>query len=402
MKKLITLFALLLLTASAARAGDWPNWRGPSYNGSTDEKNLPVKFSPTENVAWVADMPGPSAATPVVAGDHVFVSSTNPAGDELVAICLDRKTGEKLWQHNVSQGIRKDSRSTYSAPSPATDGKTVVFFYGNGEMIAYDFAGEQKWERNVGPFGFGWTFSTSPVIFDGKLYMQVLQHGPDPSFILAMEPGTGETIWKQTRPSKAQAESMESFNTPMPYVHGDRRELLVAGGDCLTGHDLATGKELWRWGTWNPERIGHWRLVPSPVAGGGVVLACAPKRDPVYAIKLGGSGVLKDDSIAWISRDEREVSSDVPSPAFYDGDFFVLSDVRKALSRVEPMTGKVKWTVQTPSRAKYEASPLAGDGKIYLMNFDGDVNVMDAAFRRLFGSPTEPSTGSDRPNRPDR
>jgi outer membrane protein assembly factor BamB len=161
----------------------------------------------------------------------------------------------------------------------------------------------------------------------------------------------------------------------VPYVFNGRKELLVAGGDCLSGHDLATGKELWRSGSWNPMKIGHWRLVPSPVAGDGVILGCAPKKNPVYALKAGAHGAA-----GWLWTSEaREVSSDVPTPLFYDGDFIVLSDVTSSISRVEPKSGKVKWTVPTPGRAKYEASPTGADGKIYLMNFLGEVTVINAA-----------------------
>ncbi|MCG8586610.1 MAG: PQQ-binding-like beta-propeller repeat protein, partial [Pirellulales bacterium] len=283
----------------------------------------------------------------------------------------------------VAKGVRKDTRSTYAAPSATTDGEVVVFFFGTGDMVAYDFAGKELWKKNVGPFAFGWTFSTSPVIFEDILYMQILQRGKGKSVILGMEPATGKEIFRHVRPTQAVAESQESFNTPTPYVADGRKELLVAGGDYLSGHDLKTGKELWQWGTWNPTKIGHWRLVPSPIAGDGVVLACAPKRDPVYAIKLGGSGKLDKDAVAWVSREAREVSSDVPTPAYYDGDFFVLSDVRKSLSRVEPKTGKVKWTITTPGRKKYEASPLAGDGKIYIVNFDGEVAIINAEDGKL-------------------
>lgn len=387
------LFVALLITCSA-QAGNWPQWRGPHFNGSADETNLPSDWSRTKNVVWSADLPGASGATPVVWNDHVFVSSTDPGTDTLNALCFDRKSGRLLWRHDVAKGIRRDSRSTYASSSPATDGKLVVFFYGDGEMAAYDFAGKELWSRNIqkdyGEFAFQWTFSTSPVLYDGKLYLQVLQRDVpargrglrdrvNHSYLLALQPRTGETLWRHIRPSDAVAESREAFTTPVPFEYRGRRELLVVGGDDLTGHDVDTGEELWRWGTWNPTRIGHWRLITSPVASEDIILACAPKRDPIYAIKAGGEGLLDDRSVAWTSEDVREISSDVPTPAYYDGDFFVLSDVRKNLSRVQPRTGKVKWTVRTPGSAKYEASPLAADGKIYLMNFIGDVVVVNAA-----------------------
>lgn len=118
--------------------------------------------------------------------------------------------------------------------------------------------------------------------------------------------------------------------------------------------------------------------MPSAVAGDGIILACAPKREPVYAVKAGASGTLNDSALAWKSVDERAISSDVPTPLFYLGDFFVLSDVRKSISRVEPKTGKVKWTAELPGFAKFEASPTGADGKIHLINFKGEVVVVDA------------------------
>ncbi|MFC1634978.1 PQQ-binding-like beta-propeller repeat protein [Planctomycetota bacterium] len=240
----------------------------------------------------------------------------------------------------------------------------------------------------------GWSQSSknlasSPTLFNGRLYVQILQRDvpvrgrgltdqKNESYLLALNPNTGQTLWRHIRPSKAQKESREAYSTPIPFSFKGTQQLLIAGGDALTGHDLETGKELWRWGTWNPRRITHWRLVPSPVTGGDVILACAPKSDPIYAIRPNGTGILNETAIAWTSRDEAKVSSDVPTPAYYDGDFFVLSDLRKYLSRVEPRTGKVKWAIPTPSRAKYEASPLAADGKIYIINHDGEAAVIDA------------------------
>lgn len=386
---------LVLAVVTAAQAADWPHWRGPFLNGSTDEKDLPSSWSRTEGVAWIADLPGSSAATPIVWRDRVFVSGVDSSRDMLVAMCLDGATGKRLWQHDVAKGMRRDKQSTFAAPSPVTDGRVVVFFYSNGHLVGYDLEGRSLWGRRIqedyGPFAFLWTPSTSPTLYGGRLILQVLQRDvpvqgrglegqKNESYLLALDPNTGKTLWRQFRASEAQAESREAFTTPIPASLGGRSQLLVAGGDALTGHDPETGVELWRWGTWNPRRIGHWRLVPSPVASDRAVLVCAPKGSPVYAIRPSGSGVLDDTAIAWTSQDSAvEVSSDVPTPAYYDGDFFVLNDLRRRLSRVEAQTGRVKWSVQTPGQAKYEASPLAGDGKIYLVNHAGEVAVIAAA-----------------------
>jgi outer membrane protein assembly factor BamB len=377
-----------VLFPSLLSAEDWMQWRGPSFNGTTTETGLPVKFGPEEGVAWSVPMAGASASTPIVAGNRVFLSSADTDAQSLHAVCLDRLTGKTLWQHKVADGSKRDDRSNYASPSPVTDGKTVVFFYGNGDLIAFDVDGKQLWSKNIqqeyGDFAFQWTFSTSPLLFEGRLYVQVLQRDQPvhdkgrvggESYLLCLDL-SGKTLWRHVRPTEAQAESREAFSTPMPYNVDGKWQVLIAGGDMLSGHDPATGAELWRWGTWNPTRIGHWRLVPSPVAGAGVVLACAPKKAPVFAVKP-GHGILDEKALAWSSTD-RGVTSDVPTPAFADGDFFVLSDLSKALSRVAP-DGSVKWTLETPGRVKYEASPLVADGKVYIVNFSGEVVVVDAA-----------------------
>ena len=306
----------LLTAALSSSAENWGQWRGPNFNGSTSEKHLPAKFSKTENVVWSADLPGPSAATPVVWDDRVFVSSGDKAEQKLVALCIDRTSGKILWNRTIAEGYRRDPKSNFASPSPACDGERVVFFYATGDLVAYDLSGRRLWGRNIqkdyGEFAFLWTFSTSPVLYDGKLFMQVLQRdvpvqghgrkdGPNDSYLLALDPATGKELWRRVRPSEAVAESREGFTTPTPYEFGGRKQLLAIGGDCLTSHDPGTGKELWRWGTWNPGKIPHWRLVPSAAAGGGIVLACAPKGDPIYAVKADGKGVLPQSNVAWTS-----------------------------------------------------------------------------------------------------
>ena len=111
------LLTIMLAAASIARAGDWPQWRGPFFNGSTDETNLPSRWSKTENIAWKVELPGAAAATPIISGGQVFLSGADPQRDVLLATCYDRTSGKRLWQHDLARGIRKDFRSTFAARS---------------------------------------------------------------------------------------------------------------------------------------------------------------------------------------------------------------------------------------------------------------------------------------------
>ncbi|NRA94668.1 MAG: PQQ-binding-like beta-propeller repeat protein [Planctomycetes bacterium] len=391
------------LLAVVAHGQDWPQWRGPEYDGSSKASNLPAKFDRQQNVRWTADMPGRGAGTPIVVGKHIFLTSIDSKRNKLVVLCVDRDTGKTHWKRDGGTDYTSDlslhDRSNYASPSPATDGKHVVFFFGNGDLCCFDLDGQELWRRNLqkdyGNFAFQWTFSSSPTIWEGKVFLPILQRdtpvgrrsGPkDPnnpieSFLLALDPKTGKTLYKHNRPSDAIVESRESYGTLIPRIgKGGRKELLCTGGDVITGHDPATGKELWRWGTWNEgHRERWWRLVPTPVVGDGVALVCAPKRAPVYAVKLDGSGTLDESALAWKSKGRpNPLSSDVPTPAYEGGHFFVLSDVRHALSKVNARTGEVRWSTELSRDYAWRSSPTVADGKVYCMNHNGQVVVLDA------------------------
>lgn len=392
----------------AQHAGhDWPNWRGPHFNGSSDETGLPVKFSPTENVRWSADLPGPSASTPIIVGDRVFLSAADLKNEQLLALCLDRKSGAILWTRKAGSGYRPaemgnavalDYRSNYSSQSPVSDGKRAIFYYGNGDLVAFDFAGNEQWRRNIqkeyGDYSFGWTYSSSPLLFKNRLYIQVLQRdkavggrgkeGAEP-FLLALEPATGKEIWKHVRPSPAKAESREAFTTPIPFTHNGRTELLLAGGDVVSGHDPDTGKEFWRWGTWNLDhRRGDYRLVPSPVGAAGTVLVCGPKREPVFGVKAGREGDISADGLAWKSEPGSPLTADVSTPLIYQNRLYLASDQRRAVTCADPATGKIDWS--TPIPGVCWASATGADGKIYAMSLKGEVYVLDAKSGELLAT----------------
>ncbi len=185
-------------------------------------------------------------------------------------------------------------------------------------------------------------------------------------------------------------ESRESYASPIPLASGKETRLLIAGGDVLTLHTPESGKELWRSGTWNDgHREAWWRLVPSPVTGDGVALVCAPKRAPVYAMKL------SDGTPAWQSEVRGPLTSDVPTPAFSQGRFYILSDLKKALSCVEATTGKLLWSTPTPGHAMCWASPTVADGKVFVLNLSGTVFVFDAGSGKILAENPMDTEGAE-------
>lgn len=374
-------------------AADWPHWRGPNYNGSTDEKGFAATWSKTENVAWKSPLGGPSGSSAVIWGDNVFVSSPD-AQKNLNLICLNRNNGSVRWQKQVGVGDRNQGpRSNMTSPSPVTDGKVVVAMYGTGDVAAFDMEGKELWKRNLGDeggkFAIMWLYGSSPLLYEGKLYIQVLQTSPVPegythahdgkntreSYLLCVDPQTGKNIWKQIRASEARSESKESYASPIPFEGPNGKEILILGGDCITGHNAKTGEELWRAGGLNPRNDPFWRIVPSPVSGNGIILASAPKRDPVYAFKAGGKGDITASHLAWKLT---ENPTDWATPLFYKDRFYVLDGDRHVLTCLKPKDGEKIWQTKLEVREPIWSSPTGADGRIYLISESGTALVVDA------------------------
>lgn len=378
---------------TSTTSADWPQWRGPHHNGSADASNLPVIFSPTENVKWVTSLPGPAASTPVIVGERVFLTSSDLQGTQVLALCVSRRTGQELWRRELGKGHDfanegKDPENFMAAPSPVTDGQAVYFLTGQGDLVAFDMRGREQWRRNVqveyGGFNYMWGYGSSPLLHHNRLFVQVLHRDtkyaenefrlePE-SYVLALDSGTGEVLYRHVRPTDAVKETKESYATPIPHEVDGRTEIVILGADYITGHDPATGDELWRYGSWNPKKVASWRMVTSPVVGAGLLYASCPKNGPIHAVAVNGS----ETKLAWEM--PRGKTTDVPTPLFYRDRLFVLNGKKKTLTCLDPNTGKEIWTSseRLPIQRYSRCSLTAGDGKIYCIGVDGETLVFDA------------------------
>jgi len=382
---------MALMLAACAYGENWPQWRGPFFNGSTTEAGLPVEWSKTENVAWVAALPGYCGATPVIWQDAVFVSSPD-AEKNLLLICFDRKTGQERWKKIVAKGDREKGRNNLASPSPVTDGQSVFILFGTGDLVAYDFAGKELWRRQLGKdfghFTINWLYGSSPMLYQGRLYVEVIQStspngmvdGPDEaagrdSYLLCVDPATGKDLWRQVRPTDAISEAQEAYTTPIPLEGKNGTEILVVGGNYVTAHSAATGEELWRCGGLNLRGEKYWRVVPTPVVADGMIIACGPKRDPLLAIRDGGKGLVTDTALAWQSK---EFPSDCVTPLAYRHQLYVLDGDRQTMTCLDPKTGAKKWQGNLGAREIFRASPTGADGKLYCVGEEGTAVVLEA------------------------
>jgi outer membrane protein assembly factor BamB len=368
--------ASALALAAAAFLADWPHWRGPARNGVSAEKGLALRWSATENVAWKHPLPDRSGATPIVSGGLIFLNVAE--GDALSLRALDRATGAAKWSRPLGGGNTTMRKHNMSSPSPVTDGKTVWVMTGTGILKAFDFTGRELWSRDIqkdyGRFGLNWGYASSPLLVDGALFVQVL-HGmttDDPSYLLRIDGATGKTAWRVERPTDAVRESPDSYTTPALVERGAQREIVVTGGDYVTGHDPATGRELWRAGGLNPGRDPFYRIVASPVVAGDIVLA--PTRvKPLLAIRAGGRGDVSASHRLW----SFDNGPDVPTPVTDGALVYVVTDKGIAYC-LELKTGRAVYGPERLRPGTYSASPVLADGRIYVTSEEGVTSVYKA------------------------
>ena len=372
----LALTVVLLLAGGGVRAAgekagqpgveNWPCWRGPRSDGTSLEKNVPTKWSATENVAWKTPLPGAGHASPIVWGDRIFTVAGVAEKEERVLLCLDRRTGKILWQTTVLKAPleKKNGENSYASSTPATDGEKVyVTFLSGSDVVAaaFDFAGKQVWLVRPGTFVSQWGFCSPPQIFEDKIIIDCDSKGEN--FLVALSRADGHTLWKTPRANPSQ-----SYGTPLIRNMAGRDQIVFGGNGAVSSYSPKDGSLLW----FVPGPSSDYVASPVYNEHAGLVLADSswPKR-VLWAIRPDGSGDVTQTKVTWTTSDGAPY---VPSPVAA-GDYFFTSAFNKEAYCFEAASGKVLWR---EPMGLHHASPVTANGLVYFLNDDGAMHVVKA------------------------
>ena len=370
-------FLALLLMPWALWAENWPQFRGPGHQGVSNEADVPLKWSTNENIAWKREIPGASWSSPIVWEDRVFVTTAAEGGESCHVLCIDRKSGQIVWDKEVFRQAlkRKEGRNTYATPTPATDGKRVYACFGDGSFVALNFDGQIAWTNRAYKFYGQHGLGTSPILH-GDLLMMARdgsseggdsklgwQKPWDQSYILALDTQSGQERWKGKR-----GLSRISHGVPTIWEHEGEAELVSEAGDVVQGFDLKNGERLW-----SSEVIGEGK-VPSVVVGDGMAFTSGGwgGKESIKAFRLGGRGELKETNLLW---EQKRNMPKVPSMLYLRPYLYSINDGGIAQC-LKGESGEEVWHQRL--KGSYSASPVAAAGKIYFTNDEGLTTVLEA------------------------
>jgi outer membrane protein assembly factor BamB len=357
----------LAVVLPAPGAGQhWPRFRGPSGQGLTGRKDLPVRWDKDgKNVLWRAKVPGRGNSSPVVWGDRVFLTGSSPDGTARSVWCFAASDGRLLWARQVPPAPPESEvrpKNGYASATPATDGERVIAFLGSCGLVCYDFAGKLLWHYDR--FHFRTTHGTgsSPLLYRDKVVLVQDQNLTDSVFV-ALDKYTGKLLWRQPRPRAM------TWSTPVVVRVGGRDELLFAGAETVKGYDPETGRELWR--LTGPTQ----EVVPALVVGKDVLYSASGRNGPTLGLRPGGRGDVSKTHLVW--RTARS-GPHVPSPIYLGGRLYAVNDTGVATC-LDAGTGKLLWQRRLPDR--FSASPVEGGGLLYFPAESGLTYVLRAADR---------------------
>jgi outer membrane protein assembly factor BamB len=390
---------LLAMTALAADT-NWPQFRGPSASGlGTGSPPIEWNVESGRNILWKTAIPGLGHSSPIIWGDRVFLTSAVPATGEaslkvglygdvtpvkgepaqsFKVFCLDRRSGRILWERTAASGppkIMRHPKSTHANPTPATDGKHLIAFFGSEGLFSYGLNGELRWKKDFGVLDSGfytapnaqWGFASSPVIFENVVIIQA--DVQENSFLAAFEAGSGRELWRAPR------NDVPTWGTPtvMPYTAGGAQgwQVVVNGWKHIGGYDLKTGKELWK-------LQGSGDIpVPTPVFldGLAVITNAHGQGRPIFAIRTDAAGDLTTNrsAIAWI---QERAGNYMQTPLLHGGLGYFCYD-NGVLTVYRLATGERLYQQRLAGAASgFSSSPVAGGGRLYITNEEGHSYVL--------------------------
>lgn len=363
---------VVMLAAVAARAENWPGWRGPRGDGTSDEQNVPTHWDGTtgENIAWKVEVPGTGHASPVVWEDRIFLASCLEEEHDRILVCLDRRTGSTLWRTSVLQSPleKKHHLNSYASSTPATDGRQIyVTFLEAGQagaaqgarmaVAAYDFEGNQRWLVRPGPFSSVHGYCSCPVLFEDKVIVNGDHDGE--AYLVALDRRTGKTLWKVPRENKTR-----SYSTPIIRTIDGRCQMILSGSKSVASYDPHDGSQHWIID--GPTE----QFVASVVYNDGLVFLTAgfPEHH-ILAIRPDGHGNVTDTHIAWRTT---ENTSYVPSPIAVGDYFLVVSD--EGIGSCYRSYGQRVWKKRLGPH--FSASLTAAAGLVYFLSDEGVTTIV--------------------------
>ena len=406
-----TLCGLPWLSAGL-RAADWPNWRGPSSDGVSLQKSLPLKWGRTQHVRWRVPLPERGNSTPIVWGDRLYLTQPLEKQNRRTLMCLDRVSGKTVWQTGLAYSASDQTHAVnpHCSSSPVTDGKRVYAWLGSAGFVAWDVNGKELWRRDLGKQDHVWGYGSSPILHDGSV---ILNFGPgDPSFLIAMDSSNGKTEWKvelgSSMPAAEVARAGElpkradgarrsdffgSWATPVVVRACDRSEMVCNLARRVAAFDPKTGRELWTCGGFADLAYG------SPAPGfddkGPLVVSLGGFGGAGLAVRCGGSGDVTETHRIWQAP---HTPARIGTPVIYEGRIYTVGNDGVA-ECLELATGRQVWKQRLSGKRGNNAiwsSPLRNMDRLYVMNQSGDTFVYRASpqFELLATNALEEDTNS--------
>jgi len=425
-RQLIVVAALLCAPLAAwSTELTWPQFRGPNANPVGSDAALPDRWSKSENVEWVAPIPGRGWSSPIVVGGKVFITTVTTDGaskapqtgvdfsndyvaelvkqglseDEIVKrltardielphevvlhyflYCLDLETGAVAWKQEFYTGRPPGGRhrkNSFASETPVSDGRRVYVYVGNLGLYAYDLDGRKAWSTPLEAFPIYLDFGTgsSPVLHGKQLL--ILNDNEKQQFVAAFDTETGQLAWRTPRDLKEKSDPPRSsgWATPFVWTTPQRTEIVTTGPGTVVSYDVQ-GKELWR--------LSGMSLAPvaSPFAYEGLLYLNGGQGRGLFAVRPGATGdiSLKNDasSNAYVVWMKERAGSYLPTQVAYEGALYVLSD-KGIVSRFDAKTGEMTYKERIgPGASAFTSSPWAYNGKIFCLSEEGQTYVLAA------------------------